>query len=70
MKCTLVKSTGGERWVLLHDSERVFYDYNTPEGWVEADVSWTAMSRHMFSIEFIKKGVEPPIDLLTQLGLK
>jgi len=65
--CTIVTSEGGDRWVHLPQSGRVFYNYadldGTPTGWGEAQVSWLAMSRHMHYVESALDNRPIPADL-------
>jgi len=64
--CTIVTSEGGDRWVHLPQSRRVFYNYMAdggPQGWGEAHVSWLAMSKHMHYVESEKDNQPIPADL-------
>jgi len=51
-RCTIVTSSGGDRWIHLPQSSRVFYNYadfdGNPTGWGEAQCSWLSMTRHMY----------------------
>ena len=65
-RCTIVTSKGGDRWVHLPASGRVFYDYvsdGEPQGWGEASVSWVAMSKRMHYVESERANQPLPADL-------
>jgi len=72
--CTIVTSKGGDRWIHLPQSKRVFYNYadldGNPTGWGEAQVSWLAMSKHMHYAEKEETNQPIPADLRKLIRLQ
>jgi len=73
-RCTIVTSSGGDRWVHLPQSKRVFYNYadfdGNPSGWGEAQVSWLAMGKRMHYAEKDETNQPIPADLRKLIRLQ